>query len=322
MDQSLKQEICTQAEIFGVRIDQSSIKKHHSQGYISQVFSAHSNVGNIIIHVVKLNQAQEHIGVHRKMKPLSDALIQFGGIPIPKVYASFRFESYTVSISDFLPGTIAGKRKDIEFDFVDDWHFLLAEVGHEIERIIFRIHSFQVEKFGWLGDDPKKGGEFENWIDFLQSEIQLWHEKINLGERQIKEEHSNLANRLVTYFNSIKSEIKYIGNPVLVHADTTNPSNILVDKGKITGILDWEYALGGDPAWEFTFKNAHSLQIYFALTRKENQQFDEDAFLYRIHLYYPLICGIWCFVHSFSPHTPLYSACRKHLDVTLQNRGY
>jgi hypothetical protein len=322
MDESLRQRFCAQAEKLGIVIDHNSIQKHHSQGYISQVFTAISNVGEIVVHLVKLNPAQEHILVKEKTKPLSDALIQFGGIPTAKVYASFQVESYTIVISQFLPGSLAGKRKNSEADFSDDWHSPLTEIGDGLERIIFRIHSFQPERFGWIGSDAKRGGEFTNWLSFLVSEIAFWAEKIALGEKEIGKTEMRLADRFLSYFNSIKPEINYKGKPALVHGDTTNPSNILVDKGKITGIIDWEYALGADPAWEFAFKNENSLKTYFSLSRKRDPQFDEKAFLKRVYIYYPIICGIWCFVHSFSPGTPLYTVCRNHLDVTLASRGF
>jgi phosphotransferase family enzyme len=48
--------------------------------------------------------------------------------------------------------------------------------------------------------------------------------------------------------------------PVLLHGDY-HYSNILIDKGQISGIVDWEYSALGDPRWDVA--NAYMQMVYF-----------------------------------------------------------
>ena len=325
MEDFIQHKVFLEAKKLGIDINLDSLKKHHSQGYISQVFFATSNVGDIIIHLIKLNGAQEHIHVSDKIQPLLDELLQYKNIPLPKIYASFSLEPYSIFISKFLIGSQAGSRSyDGDSDFADHYTIPFEKIEDELEKIIYNIHySFRPKKFGWiLGEDIKRGGSFSSWVEFLESEISLWKDKITDGESKINFTKTNLANRLYAYFNSIKSNINYSDQPVLVHGDLTNPSNILVDKNKISGIIDWEYGLAGDPAWEFVFKSKFSLKTYFYLLKEKGISVDESWFLQRTHDYYPLMCGLWCFVHSFDPHSVLYGVCRRHLDKILKTYGF
>jgi len=65
-----------------------------------------------------------------------------------------------------------------------------------------------------------------------------------------------------------------------VHGDIVNPSNILVENGEITGILDFEWALVGDPAWEFAFTDM-PIEKYIEITGENETKFRERIKLCR-----------------------------------------
>lgn len=112
-----------------------------------------------------------------------------------------------------------------------------------------------------------------------------------------------IAQKVQEHFE--KNKEHFHTNSVLVHGDLINPSNILVKNDQVTGIIDWECALAGDPAWDFCFNNKYELKTYFkcrGFTKDEENDFRE-----RMKLYEPLYLAWVLYVLEDDPESRAYS---------------
>lgn len=93
------------------------------------------------------------------------------------------------------------------------------------------------------------------------------------------------ANAIQTYFEEHVSKTEYTS--ALVHGDVYY-GNFIFDNGKLKVIVDWDYTMFADPAWEFSMDSGDSyLQQYLELARQD-EGFDEKDFLRRKDMYRPM----------------------------------
>ena len=74
--------------------------------------------------------------------------------------------------------------------------------------------------------------------------------------------------------------MKSIESNHLVHGDLANPTNIIVKNGAVNGIIDFEFALSGDPVWEFSHTLDYPMHDYFDRTDLNSRCLDERRSLY------------------------------------------
>jgi thiamine kinase-like enzyme len=110
----------------------------------------------------------------------------------------------------------------------------------------------------------------------------------------------------------------------LVHGDAINPSNILVqDKNKIK-LLDWEWSVAADPAWEFCdlgwwpLNNMQTMSDYFEASGIKTS-LKQKEFLNRIKLYIPLWLLWGTYMHANDSKSDIYIALRKLLLKEVKN---
>ena len=82
-------------------------------------------------------------------------------------------------------------------------------------------------------------GEEKNWKDFLRKNSNEWLQKAEIKEKF----HTSIQNLISSFPDNL--------NLSLVHGDSINPSNIITKNESIASVIDWEWSLIGDPAWEF-----------------------------------------------------------------------
>lgn len=64
-----------------------------------------------------------------------------------------------------------------------------------------------------------------------------------------------------------------------------NPGNVLINEGKISGIIDFEWAAAGDPAWEFAYCS-EPLDYYFdCLEEAGGKYVNRNEFLLKRRIY-------------------------------------
>ncbi|XP_070566026.1 uncharacterized protein [Ptychodera flava] len=137
-----------------------------------------------------------------------------------------------------LPGKLATDQKNA------DWEKILFQVG----RHLAEVHSLTAvsQKYGYLGEHQPMDPQ-DTWVDAFEV---MWGKLIDdivmtgyYGDKEkdaltgLFQEHRALFDRPVL--------------PHLLHMDIWH-QNILVDENsQVTGVLDWDRALWGDPEIEF-----------------------------------------------------------------------
>ncbi len=108
-----------------------------------------------------------------------------------------------------------------------------------------KIHRIRFSKFGWI-INKKIRPSFDSWQAF--SEYDLKH-KIS-GLRRYKRLSAQKAKRIWEYFRA-NMDLLAAARPCLLHKDY-HSSHILTEKGRITGIIDVEWAISGHNELDLT----------------------------------------------------------------------
>lgn len=271
-------------EKIGVILDVNSIKRHSTQGLMNQVFSADSNFGELIIHIIFSCQEQRKQKVSQKIISLSKLLSKYENIPTAGIFQIGNLpEKRYYIIQKRIKGAIIGERKIIKNKIVDEYFFKNTEsILKQLNKILCDLHKIRFKKYGWLKiKNNNFEGTFDSWEKFLRFESRLWLK--NLRKNFLtKKEYDFIEEKLEIFFERYSSHYFKFSKSVLIHGDMINPGNILVKNGKITGIIDFEWALSGDPAWEFAFSGNKYLKHYLKICRKS---YEEVVFRKKIELY-------------------------------------
>ena len=108
-------------------------------------------------------------------------------------------------------------------------------------EILGRIHRIRMPHYGWIVD-RKIQPAFRDWASFLAYDLEEKLRKL----QKIKSLPAHLLEDIRAYFYEHIALLRKVGEPRLLHKDY-QPSHILVHDGKITGIIDWEWAIAGHP---------------------------------------------------------------------------
>jgi aminoglycoside phosphotransferase (APT) family kinase protein len=117
-----------------------------------------------------------------------------------------------------------------------------AIVIRNAARTLKRIHGIEVPSFGSLVDN---GMQFSTWSAFCRAYAERALERCAAARtrRPTERVHRKIIDELAPILDRV-------GAPKLVHGDF-HFGNVLVSKNRITGVIDWEFAIGGDPLWDF-----------------------------------------------------------------------
>ncbi len=292
----------------GIEIEPATLKKHSVQGFMSSVYTISSSAGELVLHMLTPKAEQARQRTWEKAAGLY-TLLEQQGIPSARVLAVEEEDGVYTSAQEKLPGTSAGVRVRKGMTIVDQWA-VPRNLFSDIEKMLAKLHSTHVAGYGWIvADAGSIRGAYKTWEAFLENEINFWLATIRPLDPDITE-------RAERYFFPLSKHPQFTGPASLVHNDMTNPSNILVNEGKITGIVDWEWALAGDPAMEFEFNNQYPLDDYFAARGIKSSEERAD-FRRRIEFYKPLFLLWGLCVHADDPGGALYQTLRFNLEKTL-----
>lgn len=168
--------------------------------------------------------------------------LQASGVPVPEVVAidlSREVVPYPYLITVRLPGV----------PLIDRWADLSASARRQTARLAGRflalIHQSEIRKFGNLHDIAESGG-WGLWLGYVGDYLRRYsRQAVALG--------------VVDPFLPVRAQAALLHHRAtlagvtagrLVHSDY-HFENILVDGDAITGVLDFEWALSGDPSWDF-----------------------------------------------------------------------
>ena len=165
------------------------------------------------------------------MESLVMAEAQAAGVPCPAVYGIEEVGELAVMLIEHLPGVRLAEAPGA------------AQLVGECAEILARIHSISVDGFGNLDDTARgEGSSLENWfVDSFESKFDQ--------ARAVDPRTRAAVDRIWSTFDAARPLLRK-AQCGLAHGDFS-PSNILVDDGRISGVVDWESAKSGPPAFDF-----------------------------------------------------------------------
>jgi len=166
-------------------------------------------------------------------------------IPVPKVYAFGQQDGYVYQLQQYLPGQ----------NLFVQWRTLTAKeqaaIVDELATYLKVLHNRPCSSFGHGHEDSPSSG---SWAAFLAARFQQTLDELAALNIQMVPGFVALAER---YFEE-KGSLLQEGAPVQTHGDLTM-TNILVDKGKISAIVDFEYSMQAPKDYELWVMEAFCL---------------------------------------------------------------
>ena len=175
----------------------------------------------------------------RQEPELHALLLEKTNVPVAKIVVFD--DSQTLLERDYMLMARLAGRPLTEVPHVNHNH-VLQQVGHYLAQ----VHQITADQHGYLGTHRPMAPQ-NNWRDAF---IIMWHKMIEdiVGVGHYNSEESSHLRRLLDKYTPS------FDRPVtsrLLHMDIWH-QNILVDeRGTVTGIVDWDRALWGDPEIEF-----------------------------------------------------------------------
>ncbi len=264
----------------GIIIDPTTFVPFEKQGFNSTVGTIESKQGELVVHISTPKPEHVRQKIWEKIEGVSRLLKEHPGIPGVDVLFAERFVDGTVVlVSKMIVGEPLGERVVEEGKIVDRVYDESKEVPEQVERLVAKIHRLAVHGYGWpQKTDTGVKGSYDSWLAFLDADVPVWLESMRTVAPDV------LVKKIENYYKEARSELRDVRS-TLVHGDVTNTSNVLIHEGQVTGIIDWEWALLGDPAWEFAFHNPYTLEVYFqerGLSEKEQVQFRKRMGICRV----------------------------------------
>ena len=161
------------------------------------------------------------------------------GVPVARIAAfddTRKVIDRNYLLMERLPGKPLTDLPQVDFDGV------LAQVGEHLAQ----VHALQAKQYGYLGAHRPMEGQ-QSWEAAF---VVMWGKLIDdvAGVGFYDEEESRFMRRL------LDDHLELFTRPVpasLLHMDVWH-QNILVDeRGEVTGLIDWDRGLWGDPEIEF-----------------------------------------------------------------------
>jgi len=172
-------------------------------------------------------------------------------LPVPSVVvldASRRVAPYDFIVLTRLPGT----------NLADSWQELtparICDLACEAGRCLARLHAITLPAFGKLHEQDAP--RFHSWPGYFNDYARRYlNEAARYG---ILEDppHTRLEGAL----DRAQPLLERVTRGVLVHSDY-HYENILQAEGNLSGILDFEWALAGDPSYDFMNADVREEQI-------------------------------------------------------------
>ncbi len=292
------QEVCNKLKLEAdIEIDARSMKKLSVQGFNSEVYTAKAD-SDLIIHILNQNQEQIKQSINKKLVSISNLLKTFPGIPSAEFFYEGKLEDGRFLFAqEKLLGDNLGRRKIENGKIIDEFYPMENKKYFEqLDRILADLHGIKFSKYGWLaGEKGGLDGTYNSWEDFIFIESALWIRNIfdnrNNGYVILKSTLSEVKKKIESLY-SRKLHLFESKVPSFVHGDMINPGNILINNGKISGIIDFEWALAGDAAWEFAYSGNPAINNYFDFCDKAGIVCDRTLFSEKMK-FYKIIWLLW-----------------------------
>ncbi|MEK7497354.1 MAG: aminoglycoside phosphotransferase family protein [Patescibacteria group bacterium] len=214
-------------------------------GEVNEVYDAQTSEGRCI---VRISRGKETRFLAEKWA-LDKA--REAGVPAPNMFfvdeVMDNGKKLKVCVENKLPGVAMNEL--VEQDKLNDEQ--IEQINLEAGEILARIHSVIPQGFGKLYEGGM--GSKKTWADYMlkhyndkrNDELYTFAEKVGISRDQIDKAIDILKDHEYIY--------KTV-TPHLLHCDF-GPKHFLITDGQITGIIDFENCMSGDPVYDFAWKN-------------------------------------------------------------------
>lgn len=232
----------------GFQIDQPTLQRisdRYDLGKIEQVVMAGRGINNpaLMINdslVIRfdgiINQVPSRFHGEKRCY---DALLK-AGIPAPQVIAvddSKSLVPYDYMVMSKIEGA----------PLIDAWPTLALDqrgkLAYQAGQLLARMHNITFDTFGRLYGTERI---FDNWYSYIHDTFRRYSlEAVHDGLIQ-----PDIQRRMQLVMEKYRNVFEQVKSASLVHWDY-HFENLLQKDGVITGVLDFEWALSGDPAHDF-----------------------------------------------------------------------
>jgi aminoglycoside phosphotransferase (APT) family kinase protein len=169
------------------------------------------------------------------------ALLRERGFPAPVVEAYEPTPAHVprpYMLMQMLPGRpIVRVWQDLS---VEQRHHLASQAG----RMLAALHDIPIDGFGWPLNAPEFA--FPTWTEWVADAFKRYSSDALALEVITQDVIDSIADRL----ERAQSAFDAVSRPWFVHRDF-HFENLLTDGERITGLLDFEWSLGGDTSLDF-----------------------------------------------------------------------
>lgn len=210
-----------------------------TEGFSNEVYAIDTTDGQQV--VVRIHHASPHFEAEQWALDRCATI----GIPTPRFlllsHSGSETAARSICVETRLPGqTLYTLMNKGVLNTVD-----AASIVRDAGSLLARVHT--IPTTGWGRIDATGAGQVARWSDLLDTSIidgayQAAH-KLAISPQTITE---------AIHYLQTHASLFTTFSPRLLHGDFS-PQQILVDAGRITGFIDFEFPLSGDPAWEFAY---------------------------------------------------------------------
>jgi aminoglycoside phosphotransferase (APT) family kinase protein len=191
--------------------------------------------------VFRFNARDPHLPKYRREK-IAFELLKNTAVPVPRkviLDESKEVCPFDVLITEFLNG------ENLEATWPTLDSKLRPQLAAKAGEILKQLNSVSLSFFGELsGVGPLP--QTATWSEYLKAKLSFHlDEALRLGLLD-----SSKQLRILDVFQSFQSELSAYTESRLVHVDY-HFGNLLHSDGRITGVVDFEWALAGDPLYDF-----------------------------------------------------------------------
>ena len=195
-------------------------------------------------HMIRFDVIGSSLGGCRfRSEEIAYNLLAGSPVPVPRIIkldVTQTLAPYPYLLTSKVPGA----------PVVDTWAELTpaqqTHVATQAGEYLARMHTFTFERFGKLRFVPDSGKDFRTWYGYVEDfmlRFIKWGQELGIIDTALRA-------RLTGVLRKHKPLLDEVKQGALVHHDY-HFENILQQAGEITGIIDFEWALSGDPALDF-----------------------------------------------------------------------
>jgi Ser/Thr protein kinase RdoA (MazF antagonist) len=170
---------------------------------------------------------------------------------------------------------------------------------HEVGVGLRRLHDVRLPGFGWLAEASwDERGDFSllhrSWLGFLQG---ICGDARSLADSYVVA--APVAEAAAAAIDAHATALAVVEGGSLCHGDL-KAAHILVDAGRLAGVIDWGDAVVGDPLWDiarFTHR-ADGGAVSLLLEGYDPERAMVDELAWRV----PLYGVLWMLVDAFVAH--------------------